>query len=129
MAKITKVYAYPKNGVHAEKELQINWAKENEMTWTIEEFIPELLRSSFMLTVFKFGSYTEQTNEHDVTINAVELASIIAHDMVAIFFINNPDDIYRSQDEETTEYTSVAQEVFDEYYDEVYETIIKSKID
>ena len=51
----------------------------------------------------------------NITINALELASELAHDELMRTF---PRDVYRPEDANLTEYTDEAQDRFDELYDE-----------
>ena len=51
----------------------------------------------------------------NITINALELASELAHDELMRTFMG---DVYRPEDANLTEYTDEAQDRFNELYDE-----------
>jgi hypothetical protein len=57
-----------------------------------------------------------KTNNMNITINAMELASELAHDMVCAKF-NDDDNLIYIEDADSTHYTDNAQEVFNEWYD------------
>jgi hypothetical protein len=56
------------------------------------------------------------TNNMNITINAMELASELAHDIVCAKF-NDDDNLIYIEDADSTHYTDNAQEVFNEWYD------------
>ena len=55
-------------------------------------------------------------NNMNITINAMELASELAHDMVCARF-NDDDNLIYIEDADGTHYTDYAQEIFNEWYD------------
>jgi hypothetical protein len=57
-----------------------------------------------------------KTNNMNITVNAMELASELAHDMVCAKF-NDDDNLIYIEDADSTHYTDNAQEVFNEWYD------------
>lgn len=56
------------------------------------------------------------TNNMNITINAMELASELAHDIVCAKF-DDDDNLIYIEDADSTHYTDEAQEVFNEWYD------------
>lgn len=53
----------------------------------------------------------------DITINALELADELAHDMVCARFNDDDNAIYEGPTDTITVYTDKAQDVFNEWYD------------
>ena len=71
--------------------------------------------------------YGEIKNEHEITINAVELASELAHTNL----VENWEDsitIYKDVKSDVLTYTEDAQDLFNEYYDNYYTSIQSTKI-
>jgi hypothetical protein len=91
MAKITKVYGYPKMGVHTDKQKQIEWAKDSDMVWTIQEFLDEVSKDELLLKAFVFKTFEEDNSTHDVTINDLELAKYLAGEKAM-------DELYRNDE-------------------------------
>ena len=61
----------------------------------------------------------------NITINKLELASELAHRMLAQEWEDRPENIYVEEDNGDTRYNGDAQEIFEHYYD-VFETIIET---
>ena len=53
----------------------------------------------------------------NITINAIELASELAHDMVCAMLKEDSNAIYQEPTDRITTYTDNAQYMFDEWYD------------
>ena len=66
-------------------------------------------------------------NEHDILINAVELASLLAESEMVKHY---SDDIaiYKDGDDDCIVYTDEAQELIDSLYDNYYSIIDKAKV-
>ncbi len=69
----------------------------------------------------------EIENAHEITINAVELASELAHKKL----IDNWSEsikIFKDDESDVMTYTEDAQDLFNEYYDDYYTLIESTKI-
>ena len=64
----------------------------------------------------------------NITINLLEVASELAHEIVCAKFEDNEDLIYRDKNAESTEYTENAQDLFNEWYDIYYDKLLNYKI-
>ena len=64
----------------------------------------------------------------NITINLLEVASDLAHEIVCAKFEDNEDLIYRDKNAESTEYTENAQDLFNEWYDIYYDKLLNYKI-
>lgn len=65
-----------------------------------------------------------QKNEHEITINKLELASELASEKLMANWSESIQ-IFEDDDDEIVSYTDQAQDIFNEYYDE-YLTLIES---
>ena len=59
----------------------------------------------------------------EIKINIVEASKELAHKEVEKHFNYDASKIYKSVSDSITEYTDIAQEVFDNHYDYFYETL------
>jgi hypothetical protein len=64
-------------------------------------------------------------NEHDILINVVELASLLAEKDLEQFYSNV--DIYDTSDDEIISFTDEGQDIFNELYDKYYTIILNCK--
>lgn len=64
----------------------------------------------------------------EITINILEVSSELAHKEVEKHFNYNASKIYKSVSDCVSEYTDVAQEVFDSHYDYFYEILAEFEI-
>lgn len=62
----------------------------------------------------------------NITINIVELASVLADEETQRYFEYSSNKVYEEDEDETT-YTEEAQEIFDQYYDKYYSLIENAK--
>jgi len=67
------------------------------------------------------------SNEHEVLINVVELASELA-DASLISNWSDSIQIFQDEEAEVLEYTEEAQDVFNELYDNFYNVILNCKV-
>lgn len=66
-------------------------------------------------------------NKHEITINAVELASELAHAKLVNVWRGKVK-IFENEEDAITHYTEDAQDLFNEYYDDYYTLIESTKI-
>ena len=71
--------------------------------------------------------YGEIENEHEMTINAVELASELANAKLMDVWSESIT-IYKDEESDVLTYTEDAQDLFNEYYDNYYTLIESTKI-
>jgi hypothetical protein len=64
----------------------------------------------------------------DITINLLEVASELAHEVVCAKFEDDDNAIYESTTDTITSYTEEAQDLFNEWYDHYYELLNNLKI-
>ena len=67
-------------------------------------------------------------NEHEITINKLELASELAHSKLMANWNDCMKIFENEENDECTTYTDNAQEIFNEYYDEYLNLIDTCKI-
>jgi hypothetical protein len=67
------------------------------------------------------------SNEHEVLINVVELASELA-DASLISNWSDSIQIFQDEEAEVLEYTEEAQDIFNELYDNFYNVILNCKV-
>jgi hypothetical protein len=67
-------------------------------------------------------------NEHEILINAVELASELADAELRRDWDEEIGGAIDEEDEDETRYTEIAQAVFNELYDDYYDKILKCKV-
>jgi hypothetical protein len=63
----------------------------------------------------------------DITINLLEAASELAHEVVCAKFEDDDTAIYESTTNTITSYTEEAQELFNEWYDHYYDLLLNLK--
>jgi hypothetical protein len=67
-------------------------------------------------------------NEHEITINKLELASELAHQRLELIH-EDKIKIYEDEDADELIYTDKAQDIFNEYYDYYLDVIQETSID
>lgn len=64
----------------------------------------------------------------EITIDLLETASELAHEVVCAKFEDDDNDIYEVVTNTITSYTKEAQELFNEWYDHYYNLLLNLKI-
>ena len=64
-----------------------------------------------------------------ITINAVEIATILAETKIEDLLLGDYDDVIEQNDDGEPIYTEEGQSMFNEYYDEFFDTLIDNQHD
>lgn len=64
-----------------------------------------------------------------ITINAVEIATILAETKIEDLLLGDYDDVIEQNDDGAPIYTEKGQSMFNEYYDEFFDTLIDNQHD
>lgn len=64
----------------------------------------------------------------NITINLLEAASELAHEVVCAKFEDDDNAIYENTTDTITSYTKEAQDLFNEWYDHYYDLLLDLKI-
>ena len=64
-----------------------------------------------------------------ITINAVEIATILAETKIEDLLLGDYDDVIEQNNDGEPIYTEIGQSMFNEYYDEFFDTLIDNQHD